>query len=165
MGSFVDQYAPAGDHNLYIRAISSYVPQSAISDDDNLGNVLMNKVQVSAIERSISTAQTTKTGNVTITQGKSVDAHDLDRSWMIPIDWAKQTVKKTSQREIQKILHPGCSIFRPTNDRMLRYPCLPYDVFTDTLIARNVSKRGNKYSQVFGTSFGWTRSYLMATSP
>ena len=46
---------------------------------------------------------------------------------------------------------------------MLRYPRLPYDVFTDTLIARTVSKRGNKYSQVFGTSFGWTRSYPMAT--
>ena len=46
---------------------------------------------------------------------------------------------------------------------MLRYPSLPYDVFTDTLIAGTVSKRGNKYSQVFGTSFGWTRSYLMDT--
>ena len=45
---------------------------------------------------------------------------------------------------------------------MLRYPRLPYDVFTDTLIAGTVSKRGNKYSQVFGTSFGWNRSYPMA---
>ena len=40
---------------------------------------------------------------------------------------------------------------------------MPYDVFTDTLIDGTVSKRGNKYSQVFGTSFGWTRSYPMAT--
>ena len=45
---------------------------------------------------------------------------------------------------------------------MLQYPRFPYDVFTDTLINGTVSKRGNKYSQVFGTSFGWTRSYPMA---
>ena len=44
VGSFVDRYAPAGDPNLYIRSISSSVPQADISDDDNLGNVLMNKV-------------------------------------------------------------------------------------------------------------------------
>ena len=46
---------------------------------------------------------------------------------------------------------------------MLRYPRLPYDVFTDTLISGTVSKRGKKYSQVFGTTFGRTRSYPMAT--
>ena len=73
-------------------------------------------------------------------------AHDLAQRWMIPIDRAKRTVKKTSQRGIRKILHPGSSVCRP-----------------DTLIAGTVSKRGNKYSQVFGTSFGWTRSYPIAT--
>ena len=51
--------------------------QANIYDDENLVNVLINKVHVSAIARAISTAQTTKTGNVTSTQGKSVDAHDL----------------------------------------------------------------------------------------
>ena len=70
-------YAPSGDTNLYTRFISSSVPQADISDDDNLVNVLINKVHVSAIARAISTAQTTKTGNVTSTKGKSVDAHDL----------------------------------------------------------------------------------------
>ena len=123
----------------------------------------MNKVQISAIARAISTAQTTKTGNVTSTQGKSVDAHDLARCLMIPIDRAKRTVKKTSQSGIQKVLQPGSSIRRPTNNRILQYPRLPYDVFIDTLIAGTFSKCGNKYSQVFGTSFGWTRSYPIAT--
>ena len=75
----------------------------------------------------------------------------------------KRTVKKISQRGIRKELHPVCSIRRPTNDRILRYPRLPYDVFTDTLTAGTVSKHGKKYSQVFGTSFGWTRLYPMAT--
>ena len=120
MGRFVDWFYPDGYPNLYIRDISSSVPQADISDADNLGNVLMNKVHVSAIERAISTAQTTKTGNMTSTQGKYVDAHDLARRWMIPIDRAKRTVKKTPQRGIRKVLHPGSSIRRPTNDRILQ---------------------------------------------
>ena len=95
------------DPNIYIRAIYSSVPQSDISDDDNLGNVIMDEVQVSAIAHAISTSQTTKTGNATSTQGKFVDAHDLARRWMIPIDRAKQTLNKTSQRGIRKVLHPG----------------------------------------------------------
>ena len=110
VGSFVDRYAPAGDPNLYIRAIYSSVPQAVISNDDNLGNFLMNKVEVLAISRAISTAQTTKTGNMTITQGRSMDAHGLARRWMIPIERMKRTVKKTSQRGIRKVLHPGSSI-------------------------------------------------------
>ena len=81
---------------------------------------------------------------------------------MIPIHREKRTVKKTSQRGIQKLLHPFSSIRRPTNDRMLRYPRLPYDLFTDTLVAGTVSNCGNKYFQLFGTCFGWTRSYPMA---
>ena len=91
-----DRYDPAGDPNLYIRAISSSVSQADISDNDNPGNFIMNKLQVSAIARAISTAQTTKTGNVTSTQVKSVDAHDLVRRWMIPIERVKRTVKNTS---------------------------------------------------------------------
>ena len=82
---------------------------------------------------------------------------------MILIDRVKLTVKKTSQRGIRKVLHPDSSISRPTNNIILRYPRLPYDVFTDTLISGTVSKRGNKCSKVFGTIFGWTRSYPMAT--
>ena len=53
---------------------------------------------------------------------KSVDAHDLARRWMIPIDRAKRTVKKTSQRGIRKVLHPGSFIRRLTNDRGLVLP-------------------------------------------
>ena len=95
VGSFVDWYAPDVDNNIYIRDIYSSVPQADISDDDNLGNVLMNKVKVSDIARAIITEQTTKTGNVTSTLGKSVDTHDLTQRWMIPIDREKRTVKKT----------------------------------------------------------------------
>ncbi len=35
--------------------------------------------------------------------------------------------------------------------------------FTDTLISGTVSKRGNKCSQVFATSYGWSRNMPMKT--
>ena len=35
------------------------------------------------------------------------------------------------------------------------------EVYTDTLEAAIVSKRGNRYAQVFGTPFGWYRAYPM----
>ena len=44
---------------------------------------------------------------------------------------------------------------------MLRYDRLPHDIFTDTMIAGTVSKRGNKNAQVYTTSYGWCRAFPM----
>ena len=44
---------------------------------------------------------------------------------------------------------------------MLRYPRLPHTMFTDTLLAGEKSSRGNKCSQVFATSYAFTRAYGM----
>ena len=49
-----------------------------------------------------------------------------------------------------------------TNDRMLRYDCLPHALFSDTLIFGSFSKCGNKYAQIYGASFGWARAFPMA---
>ena len=48
------------------------------------------------------------------------------------------------------------------NDRQLQYKRLRHDVFGDTLLAGTKSKRGNKYSEVFVTNFGWSREFPMA---
>ena len=45
---------------------------------------------------------------------------------------------------------------------MLRYDRLPRALFSDKLIAGSVYKRGNKYAQVYGASFGWTQDLPMA---
>ena len=45
---------------------------------------------------------------------------------------------------------------------MLRYYRLPHALFSDTLIARSVSKSGNKYDQMYGASFGWAQDFPMA---
>ena len=44
-----------------------------------------------------------------------------------------------------------------TNEWMMRHPRIPHKLFTDNMIAGNVSKWGNNNPQVYGTSFGWTR--------
>ena len=48
-----------------------------------------------------------------------------------------------------------------TNDRQLRYRRLPVDMFTDTMISKTLSRRGNKCAQIFATADGWTRAYPM----
>ena len=133
---------------------TSSVPVADISQDDNLSTVLLNKVQmqVSAVS-----------GGVKSTSHKNVDAQSLARRWSIPLHRAKNTVQMTTQRGIRSVLHPSINVRRPTNDRMLRYPRMPHDVMTDTLIAGIVSQQGNKYSQVYGTSFGWARAHSMKT--
>ena len=50
-----------------------------------------------------------------------------------------------------------------TNNGMLLYNRLPFNVFADTLISGTASKRGNKYSEVFATYFGWARDYSINT--
>jgi hypothetical protein len=34
-------------------------------------------------------------------------------------------------------------------------------MFSDMLIAGTISKRGNKYAQIYATSFGWARAFSM----
>ena len=40
---------------------------------------------------------------------------------------------------------------------------LQYIVFTDTIQAGNVSRKGNRYAQVYSTDFGSSRAHTMKT--
>jgi hypothetical protein len=44
---------------------------------------------------------------------------------------------------------------------MLCYKQLPHPTFTDTMFAGTTSKRGNKWAQVYATSFGWVQAHPM----
>ena len=92
---------------------------------------------------------------------KAIDPVTLSKKWGIGLEVAKQTVKVTTQRGIRTVLHPSLSRRFRTNDRALRYRRLQHDMFTDTLISKTTSKRGNKCAQIFGTGFGWTRAFPM----
>ena len=91
----------------------------------------------------------------------AVDAEALARKWGIGIASAQRTVRTTTQRGVRTVLHPSLSRRFRTNDRQLRYRRLRSDVFADTLIANSKSQRGNKYAEVFGTSYGWSRVFPM----
>ena len=44
---------------------------------------------------------------------------------------------------------------------MLRYKQLPHPIFTNTMFAGTASVGGNKWAQVYTTSFGWCRAHPM----
>ena len=137
---------------LIIAALSSdSTPLADITNDDNLGNVLESHVQVSAVH----------SGTVSSKQGKPVDAQQLAKRCNIPLDRARHTIRRTTQRGVRTVAHPTLSRRFPTNDRMLRYSRLPHDLFTDTKIAGIKSARQRKYAQVFATDYGWTRAYTI----
>ena len=92
----------------------------------------------------------------------SIDHVELGRRWGISPDKALRTVRCTTQRGIRNTSQNSLTKRIPTNDRSLRYRRLPHQVFADTLISGTTSRRGNKYAQVFATSFGWTRVYPMS---
>ncbi len=85
----------------------------------------------------------------------------LSKKWGISPEKAKNTIQRTTQRGIRTVLHPSLSRRFRTNDQALRYRRLPHPVFGDTLIAGTTSLQGNKYAQVFATSFGWSRAFPM----
>lgn len=93
--------------------------------------------------------------------GKHLKPERLARNWGIDLSTAKRTIEVTTQRGVRTVLHPTLSRRFRTNDRQLRYRRLAIDCFTDTLIANTVSRRNNKYAQIFATPDGWCRAYPM----
>ena len=85
----------------------------------------------------------------------------LMKRWRCSIDIAKRTIKSTTQRGIRSVANPSIARRFRTNDRQLRYRRLNATVFTDTLKAKTVSFRGNKYAQVYGTRFKWARCHAL----
>ena len=140
---------------MVVNSLTSETPSADFTHDYNFGSVLESKVRVSSVGSG--------PGRVESSQKKAVDASTLSRRWMIPYERANKTVKLTTQRGIRHVSRGNITRRFPTNDRMLRYPRLPHTVFTDTLLAGEKSSRGNSCSQMFGTSYGFTRAYGMRT--
>ena len=49
------------------------------------------------------------------------------------------------------------------NDRNLCYHCLVHPVFLDIMFVSAVSRKGNRYTQVYATDFGWASALPMAS--
>jgi hypothetical protein len=115
--------------------------------DCNFHHMLESHVIVSSVDTALN-------GNVISRKTKPIDPLTLAARWMISSERAKRTVLRTTQHGVQTCVNPTLVRRFPTNDRMLCYKQLPHPVFTDTLIAGTTSKHGNKYAQVYATSFG-----------
>ena len=102
-------------------------------------------------------------GVETVSRREGIDARTLSRNWGIGLETARRTLKAATQRGIRTVLHPSLSRHFRTNDRQLRYRRLPVTMYTDTMKANTVSRRGNKYAQIFCTTNGWTRGFPMKT--
>ena len=158
------------DNKLIISSMTSLtMPSSDIKVDSNFGTILESKVCVSASNTSIDQSSKLeasmtkrKPGKTILTsQRKMVDAPTLAKRWNIPIDISKNTVLVTTQRGVRHVANTSIMRRFPTNDCMMRYNILPHPMFTDTLLAGTASQRGHKFSQVFATSYGWSRTIPM----
>ena len=139
--------------NFFISGVdvSQKLPSSVNRADDPFHNALRMNVNVSSTSSS--------SGIKTSTRINKVDANDLSKKWGISIKSAQRTVKATTQRGLRTVLHPAMSRHFRTNDKQLRLRRLRSELFGDTLESSVISRRKNRYAQVFGTSFGWTRAY------
>ena len=70
-----------------------------------------------------------KQGDIQFRRRKQVDGATLAKRWGIDPAKAASTAKVTTQRGVRTCLRPNMSRIYPTNDRMLRYNCLPQPVF------------------------------------
>jgi hypothetical protein len=116
--------------------------------DDWLANALQEHCCVSTLQ--------------TTTKSIGISAETLARNWNIPLERAKRTLQVTTQRGIKSRPTVMTQRFK-TNVRMLRYQRLAVDMFTDTMEVGTLSKRQNKYAQVFAVPPNWTKVYAMRT--
>ena len=98
---------------------------------------------------------------------KGVTAKKLDERWMISPKLVQQTIDGTTQLCILSSGIPSLSRRFKANDRMLRYPRINVNVFTDTFFATKKKKftstRGNTCCQLFVTEHNYVAVRLMKT--
>ena len=167
-GTVVDGETTERGPSMVISQVSLGVDAIDISSDDNFGLALEGNINVSnEFDAAATNEMETKHKIMRVGTSNSKRSlainHDMvqDR-WGIHPSVAKNTVERTTQRGVRiSCPHPSLMKRMRTNDRMLRYKRLPCNVFADTLISGTVSKRGNKYAEIFATDFGWARAYPM----
>ncbi len=88
----------------------------------------------------------------------------LAHHWGIPLQKkAKRTLQYTTQHGVRNIANLTLVRRFCTHDCMLQYCCLHHTIFTDTMFASILSRRGNKCAQIFSSDFSWFCAYPMKT--
>ena len=85
----------------------------------------------------------------------------IAKKWGILPDKALNMIRHTTQHGVHTVLHE--SLFRQfrTNDHQLWYRRLSHNVYSDTLFATTMFRRGNRCAQIFATNFGWSHMFQM----
>jgi sugar diacid utilization regulator len=152
------QVKPRGRNTAVLQAISTYEHElskqdaalasiSCIYHDDTLARAMRDNVFISTIQSK--------------KQENSISSESLAKNWMIPLERAKRTLQVTTQKGIRGRPNLLTRRFK-TNDRMLRYNQLNCTMFSDTLQSSVLSRRQNKYAQVYCVPPNWTKAYTMS---
>jgi hypothetical protein len=88
-----------------------------------------------------------------------VTPEQLADHWMIGLDSARQTLKRTTQRFLRSALLPLSRRYKA--DRMYQAPRLQGEWYTDTVEGRCKSKDGNRYGQIFANDAYFATFYSM----
>ncbi len=116
----------------------------AMTDDDLFGSSLNHDPFLSSLLTS-----TVRVSNIQIgSPAPGIDATTLARNWVIGLEKAERTIKATTQRGIKTVLHPTLSPLS-YQQSAASFRRLPIDCITDTMKSQEVSKRENKYVQVY----------------
>ena len=92
------------------------------------------------------------------TENIEIQFKKLSNLWNISLEVARKTIKATIQLCLRSSNIPSLSKIYITNDRMLRYPRISCNIFTDTFFANKekcTSTRGNDCCQLFVSEFGF----------
>ena len=136
---FVSPNTPARGQ-LFINSFILYAYDTADDkDDDNYATVLDS--YVTTISLWVAKVHTKKV--------PGLDHFVLAKKWGISPKKALNMIGQTTQHWIHTVLHPSLSWQFRKNDCQLQYRTLPQNVYSDTLFATTVSRRGNRCAQIF----------------
>ena len=119
-------------------------------DNDNLVTALEAQIQI-----SVALIGTVKK--------PSIDPIVLAKRFSITPEKAQKNIQATTQRGIRTMLHTLLLRWFRMNDRNLCYHLLAHPVFSDTMFASTVSRRGNKCAQVYDSDSGWAETFPMTS--
>ena len=144
----------------------SRMPQRFISAFDSyLSSSYMQCLDDSTHDLSIVLEDGVNTiSSISTKKGKpSVLPYDLAKRWGIGLETAKKTLLHTTKRGLHTAPNPLLSQRYRTNDWMFRYKRLSTDIFTDTMLVRIKSHRGNTCAQIYAHRNTWCKVHPMKT--
>ena len=144
--------------SLSVKAMQQEQTHHAALEVDRFAEAMMRELGVTELGdlgRKLATATTVKK------RPGFVDAETLARNWKIGKEAAKRTVEATTQLAVRDFsTTTGGRRLKPSH-WVLKHKRLESEVYTDTLIGKCKSIRGNKVAQVYATPFHYVKAFPM----